>query len=400
MKKKILWISTLALIILCTCTPKENNENPLMTPTLTPTATAAPTETPVPTPTNTPVATPTPTEDVLAQWYINSLERMDISELNAFVDQEHSIRNSNLLNYGYVTYDKDGNFYYIDQNTDEIYVSDYNGENKRLICQTNGDIFGWMQVAGEWLYYNTSKTAIMRVHIETGEVETVMEEFSGDFIIEGDKIYTGLHGLFVTDLDGKNTEAVDDTLQYCYLPTYSNGYGISNIANLKLMWKGYLLVFDGESTKVLKQRGVYPLLAGNYLCMSDAGNVRDLTTKFRVWNLKTNREYELGNYADQTVVSDGETIYFSRDGYNNQSGRTWNGEELRSDKMYTFFFRWKEPMKEPELFWILTEANNGIYNIFLTPWAIYAEDSEYKDGKLAYTLFYYVLETGETGRVY
>jgi len=398
MKKIFLRISALSLVLLCACTTKENDEKPIMTPT--PTATVAPTQTPLPTPTNTPAATPTLTADVLAQRYINGLERMDISELNGFVDKEDSIRNSNLMNYGYVTYDEEGNLYYVDQNTHEICVSDYNGENKRVICQTNDKFTSMLQLSGEWMYYNTGHTAIMRVHIETGEIEQVAEEHSGPFFIKDEKIYLSWNGLSVMDLDGKNEVVIDDTFLYSDFPTYSTEYGISYIADFKLRWKGYLLVFDGESTKVLKQRGIFPLLAGNYLCMSDAGNARDLSTKFRVWNLKTNREYELGLYADQTVVSDGETIYFSRDGYNNQSGRMWNGEELKSDKMYTFFYRWNETMTKPELFWILTEAHNGIYNIFLTPKAIYAEDSEYKADKPAYTLFYYDLETGETGQVY
>ena len=282
MKKKFLYISALALALLCACTTKENNEKLIMTPT--PTATVAPTETPLPTPTNTPVATPTPTADVLVQRYINGLERMDISELNGFVDKEDSIRNSNLMNYGYVTYDEEGNLYYVDQNTHEICVSDYNGENKRVICQTNDKFTSMLQLSGEWLYYNTEHTAIMRVHIETGEIEQVAEEHSGPFFIKNEKIHLSWNGLSVMDLDGKNEVVIDDTFLYSDFPTYSTEYGISHIANFKLRWKGYLLVFDGESTKVLKQRGIFPLLAGNYLCMSDAGNARDLSTKFRVWN--------------------------------------------------------------------------------------------------------------------
>ena len=399
MKKKFLYISALLFALLCACTTKENNEKPIMTST--PTATSAPTETPLPTPTNTPVATPTPTADVIAQRYINGLERMDISELNGFVDKEDSIRNSNLMNYGNVTYDEEGKLYYVDQNTHEICVSDYNGEKKRVICQTNDKFTSMLQLSGEWLYYNTEHTAIMRVNVENGEIEQVAEERSGPFVIKEEKIYLSWKRLSVIDLDGKNEEVIDETFLYGYLPIYSTEYVISEVGNSKLRSKGYILVRDGENTKLLKQRGRFPLLAGNYLCMSDASSERNaLTTKFRVWNIKTNREYQLGSYADQTVVSDGETIYFSRDGYNNQSGRMWNGEELKSDKMYTFFYRWNETMKEPELFWIPTEASNGIYNIFLTPKAIYAEDKIYIDGKSKYTLFYYDLVTGETGQIY
>lgn len=394
MKKILLWISILAISALCACNTTEKNV-PSPTPTLEPVVTVTPTVTP--TPTSTPKATPTPSLDVLAQRYINGLERMDITRLNCYVDKEDSIRNSNLMNYGYLTYDEEGNLYYVDQNTNAIYVSDYNGENKRLIYE-NEDVFGWLQVKDDWLYFNTSRTAIKRVNITTGEVEDLLEELSGDFIIDGDKIYTNLNGLCASDINGQNTEVIDASLQYTYLPSYSDDYGVSNVSGI--MSKGYVLVFDGETTKVLKQRGLYPLLAGNYLCMSDAGGSRNLTTKFRVWNIKTGKEFELGLYADQTVVSDGETIYFCREGYNHQIGRTWNGEELSLSQTYNFFYRWNEKMKEPELFWIPTAAKHGIYNIFLTPKAIYAEDNVYKDGKNTYTLFYYDLETGETGVVY
>ena len=107
MKKNVIWISVLAVTLLCACSTKENNEKPIMTPTPTPAVTAAPTETPLPTPTNTPVATPTPTKQQVAQTYINSLETIELTDLDCYVDLEESIRNSNLLNYGWLTYDEE-----------------------------------------------------------------------------------------------------------------------------------------------------------------------------------------------------------------------------------------------------------------------------------------------------
>ena len=127
MRKNVLWISVLAVAILSACTTKENNEKPIMTPTSTPTATAAPTETPLPTSMNTPIVSPTPTEEEVVVAYLNSFDRIDCTDIESYVNKEDSIRNSNLLNYGFLTYDSEGNIYYVNENDSKIYRSDGRG---------------------------------------------------------------------------------------------------------------------------------------------------------------------------------------------------------------------------------------------------------------------------------
>ena len=116
MKKTLFGVGILLLVFLCACTTQENSENPVMTPTVTVT------------PTNTPVATPTtglkPTQipEELQEFneYIADMETADWMDLDIYADKETSIRNSNRLNYGYVTYDEAGQIYFVDKNNGDL----------------------------------------------------------------------------------------------------------------------------------------------------------------------------------------------------------------------------------------------------------------------------------------
>lgn len=213
MRKNVLWISVLAVAILSACTTKENNEKPIMTPTSTPTATAAPTETPLPTSMNTPIVSPTPTEEEVVVAYLNSFDRIDCTDIESYVNKEDSIRNSNLLNYGFLTYDSEGNIYYVNENDSKIYRSDGRGGNKQLICE-NVNAWGWLQLKGEWLYYLGHDTSINRVNIISGEDEQLFGARSGAFTIDGEKLYfeDGKNGFVAVDLDGQNKEVVFNCL--------------------------------------------------------------------------------------------------------------------------------------------------------------------------------------------
>jgi len=404
MKKTLFGVEILLLVILCACTTKENNEKPVMTPT----ATVTPTSTPMATPTTGLKPTQIPEELQEFNEYIEEMETADWMDLDIYADKETSIRNSNRLNYGYVTYDEAGQIYFVDKNNGDLYVSDYNGANKRLICQTGDKHTGFLWVNGEWLYFSTQRSAVKRVHLKTGEIEQLTEELMGQYYMKGEKLYTtrqsGEYRLCAMDLDGSNKEVIDATLNYTYIPMYSEKYMLSEIAawwgtgmqTKSNLFEGHLMLYNGEKKILLNQRGSFPLIAGNYICFSDPGNIRNaLTTKTRVWNLETKEEIVLGSYVNKNIVSDGETIYFAKVKVGWEY-IDWEAGEKSPDEMRTFFYKWDGG--EPELIWILDTQNTD--NIFLTPKALYAMPNPKVDGKWTYQLWYYDLETGESGQIH
>jgi len=390
MKKNVaLWLSMLGLVLLCACTTKENNEKPIMTPT--PTVTVAPTETPVATPTLSPL---------MEQWlerqkeeeYIDSLETIDWTELDCYMDAEESRRNSNLLNYGWLTYDASGNIYYINQDDDDIYVCGQKGEDLRLLCENQG-AQGWLQLSGEWLYFRADGAVVKRVHVVTGEIEQIMEEGTGSFIVEGEKIIT--HQGYVSDLNGQNGEQIPGWIELGTLYNFLSGndFWIQSViaGNNQKFIKAYLFVYDENGTKVLKQHGGWPLLAGNYFSMADTED-----DKLRhVWNLKTKEHFEINSQTDETIVSDGTTFYYKKivkgDEEYEMGGVIW-----ATDLDYAIY-KWSEETGAEEI-WRMDSDN--LYQMYLTPTALYFMPQMTQDGKYGYHLLYYILETGETGQIY
>lgn len=384
MKKKLLWISALALTMLCACTAKENTEKPIMTPTTAPTVTITVTSTPAPT--NTPRPTPTPSARDIEDAYINSLESMDWTELTYYADEETSIRNSNLLNYGCLTYDGEGNIYYVERNSGHIYTSDVTGENKRLICEDK-DTFGGLQLSGDWLYYHTNRTAIKRVHLVTGEVEQIFEERSGMFTIDNGKIYTD-NGM-VSDLDGQNRVIVPEYEEAgLFFPSKGeDGWLCSATGKYQHYNEAYIIQYDGQNMKVLKQRGGLPLLSGNYL-----STLHPETNLRRIWNLETKEEFDLNAWTDQTVVSDGKDFYYKETKVFDptlEEGETWPGLD-------TCIYHWDG--EKTEAIWMIKSDN--LYEMYLTPTMLYCMPQMKIDGKGGYHLLYYNLETGENGVIY
>ncbi len=379
MKKAVIYLSMMALIALCACTTRENNEKPIMTPT----ATVVPTEA---IPTNTPRPTPTPSAKDIEDAYINSLESMDWTELTCYADEATSIRNSNLLNYGCLTYDGEGNIYYVERNSGGIYVSKEKGEDSRLIYEDK-DVFGWLQLCGDWLYYSTKNTVVKRIHLVTGEVEQVLEERSGQFIIEDGKLYSDRG--YVYDLDGKNKETLPKFAEAgLFYPSRGNNFWIcSALGKYKKYYQSYLIQYDGQNMKVLNQRGGFPLLAGTYL-----STIHPETNLRRVWNLETKEEFNFNAWTDQTVVSDGTDFYYKETKVFDstlEEGEIWPGLD-------TCIYHWDG--EKTEAIWMIKSDN--LYEMYLTPTVLYCMPQMKIDGKGGYHLVYYDLETGETGVIY
>lgn len=318
-------------------------------------------------------------------------EGYDWRMFTCYTDANTSIRNSNLLNYGYLTYDEKGNIYFVDKNTGGIYASDCYGANKRLLSEDSG--FD-LQIAGEWLYYNSAAGGIKKIHIETGKVEQVYEAQCGEFILSGNRSYINSgEGFFSTDFDGSNKEiitwidALDDTneeiaegrenLELANFSTNDSLWLGNLISGTDVTWflKGYIICYDEENKEatVLQQRGMYPLLAGHMI------SVVDMETNTRhVWNVETGEDIDLEINAHR-VVSDGETIYYLKNHYPVYSLYGWNGG------------------REEEIF--STEAEN-IEFTYLTPNVFYWLAKVKTNGKSTQQLGYYDLKTGKNGVIY
>ena len=395
MKKKILCIGMLSLAMVCACNTTDTGND---TPSQTPLEWREVTNTPAPT------GTPSPLEMKQLEYqqayqraeeFINSLETVDWTELRGSVDAETSRRNSNFLNYGYLTYDAEGNIYYVDRNTHSIYVSDYKGENKRLICE-GSDAWGWMRLEGDWLYYGTQYTAIMRVHIETGEVEQICEEYSGHFRLEDGKLYREDRengGLSSSDLDGKDCKLVQDTSGF-YTGFFTKGDGywmmeaVSRENQTTKKHKDYIVKVDGEKLMLLKQKGYHPLLAGNYFSIVDAENAE---VRY-VWNLETKERFVINSRTDQTIVSDGKNFYYKKMMYKDTTIKEGEAAPERD----AVIFKWNGETTEE--IWCIDSDN--FYEMYITPKALYAMPQMKEEGKWVYHCLYYDLETGETGVIY
>lgn len=365
-------------LFLCGCGTKNIGER-----NSSPTSAATPTSAVLPTPTNTPIVSPTPTEEEVVVAYMNSFEKINCTEIESYVNKEDSIRNSNLLNYGFLTYDAEGNIYYVNENDGNIYKSDSTGENKQQITE-GGKALGWLQLKGEWLYFSGNKTTtINRMHLETGEIEQLFGPGSGPFTIDGEKMYFDdrENGFISADLEGKNKELVFASKGYTNLFTGGSNLWIGEMygTSRETSQLRYLAKFDGEKVEILNQRGYCPLLAGKYLSF-----VSRKTGERYIYNLETGQDFNLEVKTDKTVVSDGDNFYYVK-------------FKQKNLKFTAEVYRWKNAKSEK-----IVEIENTlwVYHMFLTPDKLYIQPHMEVDSKQVTQLWYYDLETGEKGQVY
>lgn len=380
MRKKTYFFVLIMVVVLGACN-KEPEGEITPTPTEILETTVMPSFTSTPAITFTPIPTPTPTEDQKFATYISTIETINWSQLNGEVDEETSRKNSNLLNFGYLDYDEEGNIYYINKGDRGIYSCGARGENLRLIGQLQmADRM--LQKKGEWLYFYNNKTRNLdRVHIETGELEHILEDGTyGQFVIIGDKILTRGEGFCSYDLTGNNEEVLENTVgaNLCY---YSRGDGFWICETYRLVDKYYLLQYDGKTVRRLKQKGSFPLMAGHYL------SVVDPETKERhIWNLDTKKDTNLSVMTEKTVVSNGKVFYFS------------GPSVMRSmEEYYTPIYCWDGVSKKKLL---TVEGARNIYHLFLTPDMLYYMPQVKVGNNMCHQLWYYDLQTGETGQIY
>ncbi len=394
MKRIVTGFTLIALFFLCACTTKNEKENNILTPTprmtekeLTLTPTTKPTVTVVPSATEAPTETVIPTATVVPSGVVSmtktaeelhpeEFEKMDWRNLTCFADEKTSLRNSNLLNEGYVTYDDAGNIYFVDMNIGGVFASDKDGKNRRQLSQ---DTARSLQVEDDWLYY-LQEAGIKRINIKTGEDELVYEGACGEFEIVDGKLYVSASGRFyVMEPNGSGRKLLRE--QKPLLVSYSAGkeFWLGTVAHdTEVSWfmEGYLFGYDvtKDALYYVEKGCWYPLLAGNWM------STFDLDTATRcVRNLETGEETDLGVYA-QKAVSNGKQLYYVERYGTNTHIYCWNGT------------------KEEKIMEIA--GGNPLDFLYLTPHKLYCLAKVRVDMKTVYQLLYYDLETGETGKVY
>lgn len=307
------------------------------------------------------------------------LDTLDLAKLDCYADVETSLRNSNLLNYGYVTYDEDGHIYFTDTNIGKsgIFVSDVYGENLKMLSE---DTAVYMQFKDGWLYYCGAEQGIKRLQVETGKEEWIYEEPCGEFVLKGEKLYINAsEGFCRTNLDGSEKEILRQSGEMqivCYTEGQGMWFGnaISD-TDASWFWNGYLTVYSeaDEKTYYVGDNATYPLLAGNWLSVVSKDSVSR-----KVWNLETQEVTDLDMYA-MRAVSDGSNLYCA-----NRHGFGFT------------IYKW-DGSKTEELFEIEAEELEYMY---LTDKALYYLPTVIEDNKRVQQLWYYDLESGETGKIY
>lgn len=306
---------------------------------------------------------------------INNLAIKETEDIYGFTNKEKSLRNSNLLNFGYLTYDEKDNIYFVDKKQGGIYICEFDGSNKRLVSTEDGFC---LQVEGSWLYYRSSEGVIKRCGIEDGIEEMVYELPCGEFVIDDEKLYINTEeGICVAELDGSNRVFIQGDIELTGF-SISDGFIVSNAINGmdgEWFWEGHLIGFEENAGTFfhINQRGVYPLFAGNMLSVFDTNSVTR-----HVWNLETQEDIDL-NIKVQRVVSDGNAIYY-----------------FENDSANYNLFQWTE--KETKK--ILSVEVHHIEYTYLTEKAIYWVAAIEENETIINGLWYYELETGAKGQIY
>ncbi len=363
MKRWIFYVTIMMIIILGACNVENDLEKNIIMPTESLSVTRMPTPTEFPFSSKNQPDIPAGTEIV------------DWTELACYADEKTSLRNSNLLNEGYLTYDEKGNIYFVDMNIGGIFSCERDGKNRRQLSPQNASA---LQIEGDWLYF--AAEGVKRIHILTGEEQVIYDQDCGETVIKDNRIYVNSpEGFISMELDGSNKKILRD--QSLTLASYTMAentwLGIAYEGeNVEYFLEGHLYAYDEANKKTISiMEGCwYPLLAGNWL--STFGS---LTGKRYVWDLETDERFDLNIYA-QKVVSNGENLYY-----------------VRVENGVTIVYRWNGG--EAEEIWHVQDANQCNF-LYLTPDALYILPKISVGGKTVTQLLYYDLETSGTGQVY
>lgn len=305
---------------------------------------------------------------------LSGLAVRDRTTLTCHADKETSLRNSNLMNLGYLTSDDAGQIYFSDLNRGGIYVCGARGEEVRKLS----DESGWgLQTAGEWLYFNSD--GIRRLNCTTGEVETVYGQNCGEFMVVGDRIYiNGPEGFCTTAWDGSDLQILQGESMELTAFTTGDHFWLGNSINgsdAEWFYKGYLLGYEEETDEpcLVGKGAIYPLLAGNWLSVFDVN-----TWSRHVWDLEKGEDINLGARA-QRAASDGENLYYAERVGEQFAICMWDGAQIRE---------------------LLSVEAQWLEYLYLSEDMIYFLKTVDTDGTVTHEWWYYDPETAGFGKIW
>lgn len=362
MQKRVL-ILLLALIFLCGCNSKESDTNQDNIIFQQVPNTEADDEKNIPQVTVTEYLLP---EEVAV------LAKLQLKDIEFYVDEEQSMYNSNQQNFGYLASDEEGNIYFSDFNQNAIFMCGPEGENKERLYEGTGTC---MYAASGYLYFGVIEPdekyieKVVKIDVHTKEVVSLYKELCGEVMFLQDTLYLDILGLGGIKLD----EEVDKPIMLSEIePVFFNSDGRYLFYNMItddsrfLFERGYLLAWDTETETnyFVESKMVFPLLAGNWLSFVD------LQTNTRhVLDMGTGEDIDL-KYSIHHAVSDGHKLYWVQQNVGSFQVFRWEGREM--EELFTIE---KEKysdvclyLTEEYLYWmcetmLMEEAEWGYYRL-------------------------------------
>lgn len=266
---------------------------------------------------------------------VAALEKLDLMDMGLYVDKEQSMYNSDLLNFGYLTTDEEGNVYFFDETQQAIFVCGPEGENKELLYEGIG---GSLHVSNGYLYFVRYSVegdfaafcsdSIVRIDVNTKEAEVLYENLPGQILIMQDILYSSDYGsdygIISMNLEEPDGDITGLSEIKCVFLNTDGRYLIYNESSFAYK-RGYLLALDIETgtNYFVESKITYPLLTGNWFSYFDLG-----TSTRHVLDLETGTDTDLG-YHIQHAVSDGNKLYWANQTAGSFQIMLWDGEEVQ-----------------------------------------------------------------------
>lgn len=266
---------------------------------------------------------------------VAALEKLDLMNMGLYADKEQSMYNSDLLNFGYLTTDEEGNVYFMDETQQAIFMCGPEGENKELLYEGIG---GSLHVSNGYLYFVLYSVegdfaafcsdGIVRIDVNTKEAEVLYESPPGQILIMQDILYSGDYGsdygLISMNLEEPDGDITGLSEIKCVFLNTDGRYLLYNESSLAYK-RGYLLALDIETgtNYFVESKITYPLLTGRWFSYFDLG-----TGTRHVLDLETGTDTDLG-YQIQHAVGDGNKLYWAKLAAGSFQIMLWDGEEVQ-----------------------------------------------------------------------
>ena len=313
---------------------------------------------------------------------------VDWKELTLETGKVNSIKNANHINMGYLCYDGNDYIYYVNSDESSIYRSYMDGSKSTKIFEAEGEKINYMQVHGDFLYFNTAE-GICRMQRGSMKVEAVYTEPHGEFFVYEDNVYINTEeGLVRQSITGTEREIIWE-YDGCY-PVLWNMTGnmligtlVSN-QSMEIYGKGYLIAFDleGNERSLLGESCFNTIVSGEEIITYNGQN-----GSIQIWNTEIDSIQPLGHTSDLSVrpVANGEEVYFVELEYN----------ESEQSMEAVLFSRSKEGVVKVHS--VILEEGTWLGGLFCADDYVYILKQDSREGKNSFIWHYCCTSNGHAG---